>query len=75
MKPLSVEMTCLLGIQNKIQAVCYAKMLALIQPVGGGRLCFTYFYLPPSPPTDFQTFLAAPKHFSLIFAKIQMMEN
>ena len=24
MKPLSVEMACLLGIQNKIQAVCLA---------------------------------------------------
>ena len=30
MKPLSVEMACLLGIQNEIQAVCLQK---LFQPI------------------------------------------
>ena len=30
MKPLSVEMACLLGIQNKTQAVCDAVFLYIV---------------------------------------------
>ena len=34
MKSLSVELACLLGIQNKIQAVC-----SPFEPIGLGRQC------------------------------------
>ena len=30
MKPLSVEMACLLGIQNEIQAVCLPSLVQII---------------------------------------------
>ena len=35
MKPLSVEIACLLGIQNEIQAVCFATATAIAQCVCG----------------------------------------
>ena len=37
MKPLSVEMACLLGIQNEIQAVCWVSTLSEIEKYFQGK--------------------------------------
>ena len=50
MKPLSVEMACLLGIQNEIQAVCNAGSVSpindLFLPFGGNLLTLLRFSSP-----------------------------
>ena len=52
MKPLSVEMTCLLGIQDEIQAVWHCNAMSYLGPTTNVQLCRQKLYNP----TDFNLY-------------------